>query len=251
MGNRTSDPPEQDSQERGFGVWFSEKDEDRSRRRSSSSKRKGGRKSGSRFSLKWKKSQKEEPDDPIDMFNDMVDFGFGHGTNTPVFGFGEDMQRMIQQAGTSGNPGGAFHSSQMFSSVTTVGNDGIPVSESRGVSQNSIGRYKMAHQRRIGDRSQTLLRERQNEQAEFKEFQRLNQITHDDLPRFSSEFKDRTKEWNSYRSVKSMEKPYMALEDGKRSRTGYPSHMRPVTNQNYRGGSNSYNNSYKPRGIEY
>merc|ERR1719419_840350 len=138
---------------------------------------------------------------------------------------------MIREAGTSGGQNGAFSSSQMFSSVTTIGDDGIPVSESKGVSQNSNGRYKMAHQRRIGDRSQTLMRERQNKQTAFKESQRLHQITHDELPRFSSEFQDRTREWNSHRALKRMNKPVLALEDGKRSRAGQPSHMRPVTNQ--------------------
>jgi len=248
MGNRTSDHREQ---ERGFGVWFSDEEEDRRRRRSSASKRKRGRKSGSRFSLRKRKSQKDELDDPFDMFNDMMDFGFGRSSHQQGFGFGDQMRRMIEQAGKSGNPGGGYQSSQMFSSVTSIGNDGIAVSESKGVSQNSNGRYKMAHQRRIGDRSQTLMRERQNKQTDFIESQKLHQITHDELPRFSSEFQDRTREWNSHRALKSMNKPVLALEDGKRSRAGYPSsNMRPVTNQNYRGRANNYNN-YKPRGVEY
>jgi len=247
-------------QDRGFGVWFSDEEEDRRRRRSSATKRKR-RKSGSRFSLRRRKSQKDELDDPFDMFYDMMDFGFGRGSRQG-FGFGEQMRRMIEQAGKSGNPGGGFQSSQMFSSVTSIGNDGIAVSESKGVSQNSNGRYKMAHQRRIGDRSQTLMRERQNKQAAFKESQRLHQITHDELPRFSSEFQDRTREWNSHRALKSMNKPVLALEDGKRSRAGHPSYMRPVTsqghpsymrpvtNQNYRVPATNYNN-YRPRGVEY
>jgi len=258
MGNRTSDHREQEAQERGFGVWFSDEEEDRRRRR----KRKRGRKSGRRFSFGRRKSQKEELDDPFDMFNDMMDFGFGRGPHQQGFGLGDQMRRMIEQASKSGNPGGSFQSSQLFSSVTSIGNDGIAVSESKGVSQNSNGRYKMAHQRRIGDRSQTLMRERQNKQTAFKESQRLHQITHDELPRFSSEFQDRTREWNSHRALKSMNKPVLALEDGKRSRAGQPSHMRPVTNQgqpsymrsatnqNYRGPAKNYNN-YRPRGIEY
>jgi len=248
MGNRTSDHREQ---ERGFGAWFSDEGEDRRRKRSLASKRKRGRKTRSRFSLGRSKTQKDEVDDPFNMFNDMIDFGFGRGPHRQGFGFGEEMHRMIEQASKSENPGGSFQSSQMFSSFTSIGNDGIAVSESKGVSQNSSGRYKMAHQRRIGDRSQTVMRERQNKQTEFKDSQRLHQITHDELPKFSWEFQDRTREWNSYPAIQSVNKPVLALEDGKRSRAGHPSsHMTPVMNQNYRGRSNNYNN-YKPRGVEY
>jgi len=258
MGNRGCNSPEQESPDRAY---YDDEDNQR-RRRSSSSSPKGGRRSGSRFSLRGKKSRKEdqevpfeqhdpfERDDPFGMFNDMMEFGFGRGPRRLGVGFGEDLGQIIPHAGMSGSPDGVFQSSHMFSSVTTIGNDGVPVSESKGVSQNSNGLYKMAHQRRIGDKSQTLMSERPNKQSEYKKTQRLHQISHDELPRFSSEFKDRTKEWNSYRAIKKVEKPRLALEDGKRSRAYHPySHSRPVSNQNYGERSNSYNR--KPRGVEY
>jgi len=277
MGNRESEQRGYDSPRRGFGFEFSNEEDDRRGRRSSSSNRRRDRKSGSRFSKRGKKSRKEERDDPFDkfndimdfgfgqrgkksrkeerddpfdMFNDIMDFGFGQGPDRMGFGFGEDMTRMIREAGTSGGHNGAF-SSHMFSSVTTTGEDGIPVTESRGVSQNSNGRYKMAHQRRIGDRSQTRMREKQHENAAFHEFQKLHQISHDDLPRFTTEFKERTKEWNSYRAIKDKKKPYLELEDGRRSReTVYPpSYTRPITDRNHHRRSDDF--YYKPRGIEY
>jgi len=250
MGNRESEHRDSDSPRRRLGGWFSDEEDGRRGRRRSSSDRKQGRKSGSRFSRRGNKSRKEKRDDPFDMFNDIMDFGFGRRPDTMGFGFGEDMTRMIREASTTGGRDGAF-SSQVFSSITTIGEDGIPVSESRGVSQNSNGRYKMAHQRRIGDRSQTRMRVREDEKAQFHESQRLHQITHDDLPRFTTEFKDRTKEWNSYRAIKDVEKPHLALEDGHRSKGAVypPSYSRPISNRHYRRRSDDYN--YKPRGIEY
>ena len=247
MGNHSCDSRVRESPVRSY---YDEED-DQQRRRSSSSSRKRGRKSGSRFSLRGKKPRKEEKqDDPFEMFNDVMDFGFGRGPRRLGVGFGEEIGQIFRKVGTPGGPDTAFQSSHMFSSVTTIGDDGVPVSESKGVTKHSNGKYKMAHQRRIGDRSQTLMRERENKESEYMETQRLHQITHDNLPMFSSEFKDRTKEWNSYKQIKDVGKPFLALQNGKQSRGYQPDpHTRPVSNQNHRGRSNSYKR--KPRGIEY
>jgi len=268
MGNRTSDNPDKDKRERRFDGDSS--DEQIDRKSSYCSTRRRGRKRRRRPSKK-KNSQIATRDDPHDLFNDIMEFGFGRGPHRLGFGFGQEMERMMMQGGSSRSDDGVFHSTQMFSSVTTIGEDGVPVSESKGVSTSSDGRYQMAHQRRIGERSQTLMRQRQNEKDKFQESQRLHQITHDDLPKFTSEFKDRTQEWRSYNAIQEAKKPGRAIEDGRRSRSynainrdnkplreiedgrrsraGQPSSQsRQVSNKNYqrRGSSN-----YRARGIEY
>jgi len=158
--------------------------------------------------------------------------------------FDEDMERMFSGTDKLKNDDGTFCSTRMFSSVTTIGDDGVAVSKSKGVSKNSSGRYKEVNQERIGDRSETLLRERKNKNDEFKEYQTLHQISHDDLPDFRKEFKDRTKEWGTYRDRKGIEKtrqrlhgrePRLALEDGRQSRALRLSHQTPVSNLKYPG----------------
>jgi len=195
-----------------------------------------------------RKEERRDYDDPFNLVNDLMQFG--HGTifgrsyqDEFSMGFGQDLERMIQEAGQSGGNNGSYHSAQMFSSITTIGDDGVPVSQSRGLSTNSTGRYKMAHQRRIGDRSQTLMRQRQNEKEEFQDTQRLHQITHDELPRFRSEFEDRTQRWNSYRGLKSSDKPQpLAIEDGRRS---------TIPHSSSRYFENNRRSKSHPRGVEY
>jgi len=257
--------------------WYSSDEEYDSRRRRNSheNRRRGhrcGRSSSRRnmFDVKW--------DDPLDLFQDMTNFGFGRAHERLGFGFDEDMKQMIQQAGASSSNNGTFSSTQMFSSVTTIGEDGVPVSESRGLATNSNGKYKMAHQRRIGDRSQTLTRERKSEHDDFQESQRLYQLSHGDLPKFKSEFTDRTSQWRSERAIKERKKPLRAfddrrqprlaledrrhsrlaledrrkprmLEDGGRSRAVPSSYSRPVSSDNYR--RRSEKNKYRPRAKEY
>jgi len=157
-------------------------------------------------------------DDPLDLLHGMTNFGFGRAHERLGFGFDEDMKRMIRQADASSNNNGTFSSTQMFSTVTTIGEDGVPVSESKGIATNSDGKYKMAHQRRIGDRSQTLTRERKNEYDDFQESQRLWQISHGDLPKFKSEFDNRTNQWRSHGALKKREKPLRTLDDGRQPR---------------------------------
>jgi len=269
-----------------FHGWYSsDEEDDRRRRRNSSENRRRGRKSG-RDSSRRRNLLDEKWDDRLDLFNDMTSFGFRRANERLGFGFDKDMERIIHQAGASRSNDGAFSSTQIFSSVTTIGEDGVPVSESRGVSTNSNGKYKMAHQHRIGDRSQTLMRERKSEHEEFQESQRLYEITHDELPEFRSEFNDRTKQWRSRRAIKEREmprwavedpqwsrlafddrrRPRLALEDGRRSREVHSSshsrpfssrsrvvhsssHSRPVSSQNYRRQPENY--KYRPRGREY
>jgi len=258
--------------------WYSSDEEyDPRRRRNSHENRRRGRRGGrssrrrNLFDEKW--------DDPLDLFNDMTNFGFGLAHEPLGFGFDEDMKQMIRQAGASSSKNGTYSSTQMFSSVTTIGKDGVPVSESRGLATNSNGKYKMAHQRRIGDRSQTLTRERKNEHDDFQESQRLYQLSHGDLPKFKSEFTDRTSQWRSQRAIKERKKPRrvfddrrqprLALEDGRhsrpalqdrrkprmledggRSRAAHPSSIsRPVSSHNYRRRSENYKN--RPRAREY
>eukprot|EP00495_Collosphaeridae_sp_1-RS-2012_P007301 TRINITY_DN7015_c0_g1_i2.p1 TRINITY_DN7015_c0_g1~~TRINITY_DN7015_c0_g1_i2.p1 ORF type:complete len:183 (-),score=38.76 TRINITY_DN7015_c0_g1_i2:2-550(-) len=137
------------------------------------------------------------------------------------------------------------------------------------------GKYKMAHQRRIGDRSQTLTRERKDEHDDFQESQRLYQLSHGDLPKFKSEFNDRTNQWRSQRAIKETKKPLRAfddrrqprlaledrrhsrlaledrrkprmLEDGGRSRAVPSSYSRPVSSDNYR--RRSKKKKYRLRG---
>jgi len=263
MGNRASDNPEKDRRERRFEEDSSS--EQNGRKSSYCSTRRRGRKRGSRSSKK-NNSQIATRDDPHDMFTDIMEFGFGRGAQSLGFGFGEEMERMMMQARSSTD--GGFHSTQMFSSITTIGDDGVPVSESKGVSTSSNGRYQMAHQRRIGDRSQTLMRQRQNEKDKFQESQRLHQITHDDLPKFSSEFKDRTNEWRSHNAIRGARKPGQAIEDGRQSgyynarnrddkprlaiedgRRSRAVHPREVSKQNYR--RKQERSKYRARGIEY
>jgi len=272
MGNRYSENCDHDSRRReNRGGYSSESEEEqRSRRYSrrrekSSSRRRGssGRRSrrdegprersyvrprervrNGEINDSWERG---EPKDPFDNVTDIMQFGHGlmFGPSFQErfgFGFGEDFERMMKEASHSGGTGGPYRSAQMFSSITTIGNDGVPVSESRGVSTNSSGRYKMAHQRRIGDRSQTLMRQRKHEAEEFQDSQRLHQITHDELPKFHTEFRDRTKDWSSFQRLKSSEKPsYRAIEDGRRPKS-------PDVTINRR--RSSYD-KYRPRGVEY
>merc|ERR1719233_1785993 len=187
-----------------------------------------------------------------------MNFGFGRTHETLGFDFNEDMNQMIRQAGASSANNGTYSSTQMFSSVTTIGEDGVPVSESRGIATNSNGKYKMAHQRRIGDRSQTLTRERKNEHDDFQESQRLYQLSHGDLPKFRSEFNDRANQWRPQRVIKERKKPLRVfddrqqprmLENGGRSRAvRSSSYSRPVSCHNYRCSENCED---RPRVREY
>jgi len=259
--------------------WYSSDEEyDGRRRRNSHEDRRRGHRGGRRSSRR-RNLLDDNWDDPIDLFHDMTKFGFGRAHETLGFGFDEDMKQMIRQAGASSSNNGTYSSTQMFSTVTTIGDDGVPVSESRGIATNSNGKYKMAHQRRIGDRSQTLTRERKDEHDDFQESQRLYQISHCDLPKFRSEFNNRTNQWSSQRSIKERKKPRRAfddrrqprlaiedrphsrlaledrraprmLEDGPRSRAVHSSsYSRPVPSQNYRRRSENY--KYRPRAREY
>jgi len=268
MGNRNSDDREHDSRRRDDKLRYSsENDDERLRRRatknvcrrrgSSSSRRTSrddGYKKSSRF---WQRGIKlREEGDSLNMVNDMTQFGhgsvFGRGLQGGFgHGFGQDLERMMHQVGQSADYGSPFRSAQMFSSITTIGNDGVSVSESRGVTTNSNGRYKMAHQHRIGDRSQTLMRQREHDAEDFQEFQRLHQISHDELPRFHAEFKDRTKQWHSYHRLKSSGKPeHLAIGDGRLSRAPRStSQMNPVYSESLRHSFDDY--KYPPRGIEY
>lgn len=258
--------------------WYSSDEEyDPRRRRNSHENRRRGRRGGR--SSRRRNLLDEKWDDPLDLFHDMTNFGFGRPHETLGFGFDEDMKRMIGQVEACGSNNGTFSSTQMFSSVTTIGDDGVPVSESRGIATNSNGKYKMAHQRRIGDRSQTLTRERKNEYDDFQESQSLYQLSHGDLPKFRTEFSDRTNQWRSQCSIKERENPLRefenrrqppfaledrrhsrlaledpqelcALEDGRRSRAVHSSsNSRPVSSHNYRRRSENY--KYRPRAREY
>jgi len=250
MGNEMSEQHEHNSLRQVNRCYSSDEEDNRRRRRNSTANRKRERISGSRSSRRERRRDKEL-DEEFQICNNIMDFGFGLAHNRLGFGFDEDMEKMICQTRSSrNNSSGAYHSTKMFSSVTTVGADGIPVSESRGISANSNGRCKMAHQRRIGDRSQTLVRQRPNELEEFKESQFLREITHDDLPKFRSEFNHRTKNWRSYRALERAQKPFRAVEDGRRSRAFQSSpRSRPVSSRNHRRRSESY--KYRPRDIEY
>jgi len=261
-----------------FNGWYSSDEEgDRRRCRNSNETRRRGHRSGSRSSRRLNLFD-EKWDDPQDLFSDMTNFGFGRAQERLRFGFDEDVKRLIRQAEVSNSNNGTFRSTQMFSTVTTIGEDGVPVSESRGIATNSNGKYKMAHQRRIGDRSQTLTRERKNEYDDFQESQSLYQISHGDLPKFSSEFNHRTNQWRSRGAIKKRENPPRTtdnrrqprlaledhrhrllamedrrkprmLEDGRRSRAVLSSsHSRP-SSQNYRRRSENY--KYQPRCREY
>lgn len=248
MGNEMSEQREHKSVRLGSRWSSSDEEYDRRQRRNSSTIRKRERRSGNRSSRR-EKPRVKELDDEFQICNKITDFGFERAHSRIGFGF-DDMKQMICQASSSRHRNGAYHSTEVFSSITTVGADGVPVSESRGISSNSNGRCKMAHQRRIGERSQTLVRQRPNQLEEFKESQFLRQMSHDDLPQFRSEFNHRTKKWRSYRAVKRAEKPPRAFEDGRHPRPVQSfSHSRPVSSQNYRRPSESY--EYRPRGIEY
>jgi len=258
--------------------WYSSDEEYDGRRwRNSHENRRRGHR-GSRRSSRRRNVLDEKWDDPLDLFDDMTNFGFGRTHETLGFDFDQDMNKMIRQAGASSANNGTYSSTQMFSSVTTIGEDGVPVSESRGIATNSNGKYKMAHQRRIGDRSQTLTRERKNEHDDFQESQRLYQLSHGDLPKFRSEFNDRTNQWRSQRVIKERKKPLRTfddrgqprlalddrrysrpalqdrrkprmLEDGGRSRAVRPSsYSRPVSCHNYRCSENCED---RPRAREY
>jgi len=260
------------------GLYSSDDEYDERRRRNSHENRRRGHK-GSRRSSRRRNLFDEKWDDPFDLFDDMTNFGFGRAHKALGVDFDEDMNQMIRRAGASSANNGTYSSTQMFSSVTTIGEDGVPVSESRGISSNSNGKYKMAHQRRIGDRSQTLTRERKDEHDDFQESQRLYQLSHSDLPKFGKEFNNRTNRWRSKHAIKERENPLrvfddrrqprLALEDGRHSRLALEdrekprmledgrrssaihssSRSMPVSSQNYRSRSENY--KYLPRAREY
>jgi len=244
MGNEISEQREHNS-ERPENRWCSSNEEDERRcRRNNSTNRKSECKSGSHPTRRVN-SRDMEVADQFQTCNNIMNFGCGSAHNRLGFGIDGDMNKMMSQTISSRVSVGEYQSTQMFSSVSCVGADGVPVSESRGISTNSNGRCKMAHQRRIGYRSRTLVRQRPNELEEFKEFQSLQQLNHDDIPRFNSEFNHRTKNWSSLDS-----QPIRTVDDGRRSRTVLSCpHQRSVSNQNYSGPSESY--KYRPRGIEY
>merc|ERR1712096_343876 len=50
------------------------------------------------------------------------------------------------------------------------------------------GRQRMAHQRRIGDRSATYTKQRRSHDAEWEMAENLNEIAHDDRDAFNTEF---------------------------------------------------------------
>ena len=57
-------------------------------------------------------------------------------------GFNGDLERMIDQTHRAGSDGRPFHSSQMYSSIMKVSDDGLLVSASRGLTTSSNGGYK-------------------------------------------------------------------------------------------------------------
>jgi len=219
--------------------WYTDEDHERRYMGNSSEIRARGRKRGNEFSTRSNLCD-EKWDNNLTILDNVAD-GFGRNHDGLTLEFEQDMEGMFSEAGSSRTKDGTFTSTRMFSSVTKICNDGVAVSKSRGLSTNSDGRYKLAHQHRIGDRSQTLMRERMNK-TEFKEYQTLHQISHDDLPKFTAEFRDRTKEWGAHRAIKENEeprrrldgrKPHLTLEDGRQSRSFHPPYSRPVSNQDY------------------
>merc|ERR1719336_837419 len=87
-------------------------------------------------------------------------------------------------------------------SVTRICMDGIPVSETRAISEDSSGRLKMAHQRRIGTSSQTLTRTRRRGGGAFTDSQYLKDLDDNTLPAFHDEFARRsTAKGSEYFSV--------------------------------------------------
>jgi len=219
--------------------WYSDEKNERRYRGYSREDRARGRKRGNQYSTRSNLCD-EKWDNNLTLLDNVAN-GFGRNHDRLTLEFKQDTEGMFSEAGSSKSKDGTFTSTHVFSSVTKICNDGVAVSKSRGLSTNSDGRYKLAHQHRIGDRSQTLMRERMNK-TEFKEYQTLHQISHDDLPKFREEFIDRTKEWGAYRAIKENEKPrkrldgrkpHLMLEDGRQSRSFHPSYSRPVSNQDY------------------
>jgi len=153
-------------------------------------------------------------------------------------GFSGDLERMIDQTHRSGSDGRPFHSSQMYSSITKVSDDGILVSESRGLTTSSNGGYKMAHQRRIGERSHTRMRVKKNARESLAESQSLRRMTYSELPVFNAEFNHRTKDWRSYPAVKAVENYPAVLDDGRKVISYVPACPNAVY-------------QYQPRGIYY
>lgn len=99
---------------------------------------------------------------------------------------------------SSGRDGGGVFQSFTSSTFTKIGADGVPVSESKAVHQDSSGKLKMAHQRRIGGKSQTLTRRRRDFNHLFEDQQHLRQLGHEELPTFDQEFKDRARLGSSF-----------------------------------------------------
>jgi len=153
-------------------------------------------------------------------------------------GFSGDLERMIDQTHRAASDGRPYHSAQMYSSITKVSDDGLLVSESRGLTTSANGGYKMAHQRRIGERSHTRMRLKKNAHVNFEESQSLRRMTYSELPSFNAEFKHRTKDWRSYQGVQAVDQYPVVLEDGRQ----------PIS---YVPACPSAGYQYQPRGIYY
>jgi len=153
-------------------------------------------------------------------------------------GFSGHLERMIDQTHRAGSDGRPFHSAQMYSSITKVSDDGRLVSESRGLTTSSNGGFKMAHQRRIGERSHTRMRLKKNAHGNTEESQSFRRMTYSELPTFNAEFKNRTKDWRSYQGIKAAEQYPVVLEDGRKPISYVPACL-------------SAGYQYQPRGIYY
>lgn len=116
--------------------------------------------------------------------------------------------------------GGSFFV-QSYSSTSTVGPNGVvmqevhqqsrdsngretrmhrkrvgDISESRGFESSGQGAVRMAQQRRHGDRSRTLIRQRESENAEWEQEEQLNEIELDQAESFDAEWQERRNRYN-------------------------------------------------------
>jgi len=146
--------------------WCADEENDRPHRRNSRDDKRIGCKRGNKISAESNFCDKWDED--LTLLDDVVD-GPECTHNRFVREFDDNMKRMFNGTGTLKRKDGTFSSTQMVSSVTTISDDGVAVSKLRGISTNSFGRYREVSQQRIGDRSQTLIKEKKNKYDEFKE----------------------------------------------------------------------------------
>lgn len=127
----------------------------------------------------------------------------------------------------SPNMGGGFSSVQSFSSVSSMGPDGVMVSESKCMARDSTGRAKISHQRKMGEKSRTFTREGNSRTNEWKQEEILNEIDPERAAEFNQSWENRRGQpqigHNHYRNGRShrgMEHQEMPLAIGYNHRHG-------------------------------